>query len=240
MQILRRPITVNDQTSVSGLWAVPDAFQAGATDAVVLAHGAGSDMHHPFMSFVHHALAARGFLSVTFNFPYTEQGRKAPDRAVKLEQTFHQVLEQVRHHDTLAPRHIFAGGKSMGGRMASHLAAQGEELAGLVFLGYPLHPAKKFDKLRRDHLPRITCPMLFLQGTRDPLCNLELLQQVLQTLQPSIQLHVIAGGDHSFKVPKRSGRQAEDIWQEIVQVICHWLHAPVHGPLASRPQHPDD
>jgi predicted alpha/beta-hydrolase family hydrolase len=224
MQTHQQHVSVDEQNQVSAAWAVPDAFQPGQTAAVLLAHGAGSDMHHPFMCFFHQALAAQGLLSIKFNFLYKEQGRKAPDRAPKLEHAFRAVLQAVRQHDSLRPGPLFIGGKSMGGRIASHLAAQGEAVAGLMLLGYPLHPPKKHDRQRRDHLSQIACPMLFLQGTRDPLCELTLLEDALQPLQAPAHVHVIDGADHSFKVPKRSGRTAEKVLEEMLQVMVEWLH----------------
>jgi predicted alpha/beta-hydrolase family hydrolase len=218
-------VSLDDQNYVTAIWAVPDTFQTGQTATVLLAHGAGSDMHHPFMCFFHDVLAHQGLLSVKFNFLYTQQGRKAPDRTAKLEHAFHTVLQAVRQHDTLRPGPLFIGGKSMGGRIASHLAAQGEDVAGLMLLGYPLHPPKKPDKQRRDHLPQITCPMLFFQGTRDPLCDLTLLEDALRPVQSPTCVHVIEGGDHSFKVPKRSGRTTKEVWQEMAQAMVGWVRS---------------
>jgi predicted alpha/beta-hydrolase family hydrolase len=228
----KHPVTivVDARSTVSAVWAVPSSFHRAQTDALVLAHGAGNDMHHPFLSFVHETLATAGLLTVKFNFPYTEQGRKAPDKTAILEQTWRAVLHHVHHHDRWQPRRIFAGGKSMGGRMASHLAARGETMAGLVFLGYPLHPANRPAQLRSAHLGQITCPMLFLQGSRDALCRLDLLTQVLPALVAPTHLHVIDQGDHSFQVPKRSGRTTTEVWQEIVQAILRWLKKKAEAP----------
>jgi predicted alpha/beta-hydrolase family hydrolase len=227
MQTYHRTMTIENHHSISAVWAVPADFRGGKTDAIVLAHGAGNDMHHAFMSFFHEALARQGILSVKFNFLYMEQGRKAPDRTAKLEQTYRTVLRHVRQDANWQPGRLFIGGKSMGGRIASHLAAQGEAVSGLVCLGYPLHPAKKPDNLRSAHLAHITCPMLFLQGTRDPLCDLTHLRNALQPLHSPAQVYEIEGGDHSFKVPKRSGRTDEEIWQAAVQVILNWLRRTV-------------
>jgi predicted alpha/beta-hydrolase family hydrolase len=118
---------------------------------------------------------------------------------------------------------VFAGGKSMGGRMASHLAAQGEAVDGLVFLGYPLHPSGKPDKLRADHLTAIEVPMLFIQGSRDPLCRLDLLDAALKPVKAPCLVHIIEGGDHSFKVLKRLGRTEQEVWREIVDTILGWV-----------------
>jgi predicted alpha/beta-hydrolase family hydrolase len=180
-------------------------------------------MNTPFLSAVQEGLAARGYVSVKFNFPYAEAGRRAPDRAPVLEDCYRHVVAAVRSDPGIAAGHLVIGGKSMGGRMASHLAAQGEAVAGLLFLGYPLHPPGKEAQLRVAHLPKINVPMLFFAGTRDPLCRLDLLQQTLKQLRAPAALHVIDGGDHSFAVPKRMQRDARGVWEEIVRISAEWL-----------------
>lgn len=223
MRISQQTIEVPPGRRVSSVWAVPDGFAAGTTPALVIGHGAGNDMHNPFLSHVHESLAEAGWLTVKFNFPYKEAGRKAPDRAPLLEATYRAVLESVRMGpEGLPPGPLYLGGKSMGGRIASHLVAQGEAAAGLVFLGYPLHPPRQPDKLRVAHLPEITRPLLFIQGTRDALCDLDLLREVLKTLKAPTTLHAIQDGDHSFNVLKRTGRAQQDVWREIVQAVLEW------------------
>jgi predicted alpha/beta-hydrolase family hydrolase len=178
-------------------------------------------MHGPLLSAVHHALAAHGFTCVKFNFPYKERGRRPPDRVAVLEQCYRTVLDAVRAE--IAPAKLVIGGKSMGGRMASHLAASGEAVDGLLFLGYPLHPAGKPEKLRDAHLPRIEVPMLFFAGTRDPLCRLDLLRRTVRSLRAPVEVHVVDGADHSFHVLKSMQREADDVCQEIVAASTGWL-----------------
>jgi predicted alpha/beta-hydrolase family hydrolase len=222
MRILERVIDLGPDGRVSSLWAMPPGYAAGGA-AVALAHGAGNDMHSPFLSAIHLGLAERGLLSVKFNFPYAEQGRRAPDRMPRLEAAWRGVLTAVRGDPELAPGRLFLGGKSMGGRVASHLAAAGARCEGLLFLGYPLHPAGKPERLRDSHLAKIACPMLFVEGTRDPLCRLELLQPVLARLGTRARLHLIAGGDHSFRLPKRLGRSEREVWDEILEAATRWM-----------------
>ena len=226
MELIRRPIQVTKDIAVSSVWALPAGAQQAPDTALVLAHGAGNDMDNPLLSFVHEALAARGVMTVKFNFPYKERGGKAPDRAPLLEATWQAVMAAVRMDAQLAPIRLFCGGKSMGGRIASQLVADGEACAGLVFLGYPLHPPKRQEKLRAEHLSRVTCPMLFIQGTRDALCDLVLLREALQRVHVPVTLHVIEGGDHSFNVPKRMGRIVLQIQQQIVEVIADFVRQP--------------
>lgn len=223
-------IPVDRGMQVSAVVAEPAEYRAGETDAIVLAHGAGADMHHPFMTFFHDALARAGWLSVKFNFPYKELGRKAPDPAARLEDAYERVLEHVRGTLRPAPDRLFIGGKSMGGRIAANVAAKEAEagrpgVAGLVFLGYPLHAPKRHDKLRADNLLKIAAPMLFVEGTNDPFCRLDLLDEVLGRVTAAADTHLIEGGNHDFRVPKRQGREPEDIWQEVVEAICRWREA---------------
>lgn len=222
MRILERMIELGPGGRISSRWALPSAYTPGDT-AVVLAHGAGNDMHSSFLSAIHLGLAERGLLSVKFNFPYAEEGRRAPDRMPRLEATWRAVLAAVRSDSELAPGRLVLGGKSMGGRVASHLAAVGVDCDGLLFLGYPLHPAGKPERLRDSHLGEIQCPMLFVEGTRDPLCRLELLRPVLARLGARARLHLIEGGDHSFRVPKRLGRSEGEVWEEILEVAVAWM-----------------
>src|SRR5262245_17590247 len=219
----RRRIALPGGGAVSSVIALPAGFRsAGRTPAVVLGHGAGTDMRSPFMSALHAGLAREGFVAVKFNFPYTEARRRAPDPRPVLERCYRAVVDAVAADRTLAPPWIAIGGKSLGGRIASYVAAGGAPVRALVFLGYPLHPAGRPDALRADHLPRVPGPMLFVQGTRDALCDLDRLRPVLAGL-PRARLHVIEGGDHSFRVPRRTGRADADVWQEIVRVTAAWL-----------------
>jgi predicted alpha/beta-hydrolase family hydrolase len=209
--------------TVSAAIAYPDSFIAGRVLGVILAHGAGNDMTQPLLVAVHQGLAQHGYLSITFNFPYTEQGRRAPDPAPVLEACYRSVMAAVRTDTALRPSQLVIGGKSLGGRIASQLAAQGETSDGVLLLGYPLHPPGKPEKLRVEHLPRITVPMLFFAGTRDSLCTLALLRQTLKQLVVPVTLHVIAEGDHSFVVPKRTGRTQADVYEEIITASSTWI-----------------
>lgn len=183
-------------------------------------------MTHPFLSTIHAGLAREAYIAVKFNFPYSEARRRAPDPRPVLERCFEAVLETVIRDAALAPSWIAIGGKSLGGRIASYLAAAGAPVRALVLLGYPLHPAGRPERLRADHLPRIKVPMLFVQGTRDSLCDLGLLRPLLTGL-PHATLHTIEGADHSFRLPRRDGRPDADVWAEIAAVAARWLRALV-------------
>ena len=215
--------------TVSAVIAYPDGYIAGRVPGVILAHGAGNDMTNPLLVAVHAGLAWHGYLSITFNFPYTEQGRRAPDPVPVLEACYRSIVAAVRADETLRPSRLVIGGKSLGGRIASQLAAQGEAIDGVLLLGYPLHPPGNPEKLRVEHLTRITVPMLFFAGTRDPLCTLELLRQTLKKLVVPVTVHVIAEGDHSFVMPKRTGRTQEDGYEEIITASSTWIRQNLHG-----------
>jgi uncharacterized protein len=219
----RRRVVLPGGGAVSAVVALPSGFRrSGRTPAVILAHGAGSDMTSPFMSTIHSGLAREGYIAVKFNFPYTEARRRAPDPRPVLERCYRAVVDAIASDRALAPPWVAIGGKSLGGRIASYVAAGGAAVRGLLFLGYPLHPAGRPDALRADHLPAIPVPMLFVQGTRDTLCDLDRLRPVLARL-PRATLQTIEGADHSFRVPRRMGRTDDDVWAEIVGVAARFL-----------------
>ena len=189
---------------------------------MLLAPGAGSSRHHASLSSIQAGLADAGWTTVTFDFPYREAGRHIPDRQPVLERCWRAVLDAVQTDSRLAPPWVAIGGRSMGGRIASHVAAAGTRVKGLVFLGFPLHPAGRPAVERAAHLPSIAVPMLFVQGTRDALAEPTLLAGVLARL-PGATLHAIEGGDHSFRVPRRGGRTQGTVRDEIVKVVADWL-----------------
>lgn len=186
---------------------------------LLLAHGAGAGMRHPFLERVAAELAARGVATLRYQFPYMEAGRRGPDYQPKLLATVRSAVGEAGRVAPDLP--LFAGGKSMGGRMTS-LAASAEPLGrvvGLIFLGFPLHPAGRRGTERSEHLGGVGVPMLFLQGTRDALADLELLEPVCRDLEPLARLHVVEGGDHSFKVLKRSERDEDDVMAELADAV---------------------
>lgn len=172
---------------------------AGAPAVVVLGHGAGSGMTSPFMAGIAAALADLGLAVALFDFPYMHAGRKAPDQAPALLEAWRLARDAVAGRTGGLP--LVAGGKSLGGRIASMAVAEGMAAEALVFLGYPLHPPGRTDKLRRDHLAQIGAPMLFLQGSRDAFAQPDLLAETVESLGDRATLVEIEGGDHSFRVP---------------------------------------
>jgi hypothetical protein len=215
------PVQSADGEKELGEVSVSVARPKRSRRTLVMAHGAGGNMSSKLLVELEQRLARQSMTVVRFNFLYTEQKRRAPDRRPLLEACWRSVAEWVGKE--LEPKTIYMGGKSMGGRMASYLVAGGYPCRGVFFLGYPLHPPGKPDKLRKDHLPQIGVPMLFIQGTRDSLCKLDLLEPILEQIGSRASLHVVDGGDHSFKVPKRSGRTEAEVTDEIVDALAGWM-----------------
>jgi predicted alpha/beta-hydrolase family hydrolase len=225
MNIQRIAIPVNEEEAVSGVLSAPAAHIPGKGAGVIMAHGAGNDMDHPLMVTLADGLAEAGFVTLRFNFIYKEKGRRAPDSQAKLVLTWQSVYQYFKTDPNFRTDKIVAAGKSMGGRVASQMVADGQLNADrLVFLGYPLHAPGKKDKLRDAHLYRIAIPMLFFSGTRDPLCDLSLLKGVLKKLPANCSLETIEGGDHSFVPPKSSKTSQEKTYSEILKKTTEWLN----------------
>ncbi len=202
--------------------------RAGIT--LVLGHGAGADQTSGFMVAFATALAERGINIVTFNFLYSEHRRRIPDPNGRLENCWRAVIETVRGRITSEGNELALGGKSMGGRIASQVAAGGAGgLAGLVFLGYPLHPPGKPERLRAAHLRDVKAPMLFVQGSRDAFGTPAELRPIISQLESSADLFEVEGGDHSFKVPKSAGAKQQDVHRAIQDRIETWLRMIVSG-----------
>lgn len=206
-----------DQITVK--FFLPPAYN----QALILGNGAGASLESPFMRTFAEGLAGRGILTVLFNFPYQEKGRKTPDRPHILEEAYRAVLLHVATETGLPESDIAMGGKSMGGRIASQVAAE-TKCRKLVFLGYPLHPPAQPKKLRDAHLYAIKADMLFISGTRDPFLGREQFDAVLARL-PKARFLPIEGGGHSLEIPKKSGPQAE-VYRQAMDAIHAFLTSP--------------
>jgi predicted alpha/beta-hydrolase family hydrolase len=196
-----------------------------AKAALVLAHGAGAGQMSQFMVQAARGFSARGVTTATFDFPYVTAGRKVPDRAPVLERAWRDAIDAARVEMRDLP--LFIGGKSMGGRIASHVAAQGGQgvLRGLVFLGYPLHPPGRPEQRRDAHLPSIQEPVLFVQGSKDTFGTATEIRALLPSLNHDT-LHEIAGGDHSFKVPGGKAKQ-EPVFNDILDTVVEWMRSTI-------------
>jgi len=214
-------VDINEFQSVTAI-LYPAAARDRAGITLILGHGAGANQSSAFMVNFATELASRGIDTVTFNFFYAEHRRGGPDPNDKLEACYRAVIETVRKHKKLKRNSVAIGGKSMGGRIASQVAAAGAgDIAALVFLGYPLHPPGNREKLRSKHLPLIKSPMLFIQGSRDSFGTGDELGPIVKKLRLAT-LHLIEGGDHSLKVPKSKGPQ-EAVYASVQDEIVRWL-----------------
>jgi len=209
-----------------------------ATAALVLAPGAGGGQRSRFLVDTARALAARGITTATFDFLYTIQGRSVPDKPPVLEATWRDAIAAARAEAAFSGLPLFIGGKSMGGRIASQVAAQGlDGVVGLVYLGYPLHPPGKPAQRRDQHLPAITLPMLFVQGSRDEFGTAGDIRALLPRLNARTELFAVADGDHSFKTRvKVTGKKPDavlaEIFDAVASFVAHTLRAAARAPSA--------
>ncbi len=215
-------VEVNDQERVTALlYSAAKKDRAGFT--VVLGHGAGANQLSGFMRMVANGLAARGFDAMTFNFLYKERGKSVPDPKARLESCYQAVIGAALKHKKLKRNKLIIGGKSMGGRIASQVAAAHPDgIDGLVFLGYPLHPPGNPEKLRDAHLKDVRAPMLFVQGARDTFGTADEIRAVIKRLRLPATLYVIEGGDHSFKVPKSAGVPQQEVYEAAMDKVAEW------------------
>ena len=234
---IAKAVHVGDQRTTALLYPARTPRRAAT---LILAHGAGAPQRHPFMVGFAHGLSESGLDVLTFNFLYMEERRKAPDRMPLLVTCYRAVIDFALNELASARQHLFIGGKSMGGRAATHVAAEDPtlDIKGLVLLGYPLHPPGRVDQLRTAHLPDVKRPMLFVQGTRDTFGTPSELEPVLTTLSPLPTLHSVEGGDHSFKVAGRDAKNRQAaIYQDVQDAIVRWLEG--HAKIATRtPEEP--
>jgi len=221
---MRLTLVIDETRSVSALLQLPSA----ATACFVFAHGAGAGMEHPSMATVAQELADRGIATLRFQFPYMELRSRRPDPPPVCHATVRAAVSEAARLVPTLP--LFAGGRSFGGRMTSQ--AQAIEplpgVQGLAFLGFPLHPAGKPSDERAEHLSNVKIPMLFLQGTRDELAKLDLLQPVVKQLGARATLKLLQDADHSFHVPARSGRKDAEVRAEMLDALAKWIEKAVH------------
>ena len=224
MIVERTSIEVSGKGAVSAELAGPDRPDDSKRTGVIIAHGAANDMNNKLIVTLANGLASSGYVTLRFNFPYKEKGKKSPDTQPTLIQTWLNAYAYLVNNERFPVDRVVAAGKSMGGRIASQIIAAGQmAVDALIFLGYPLHAPGRTDKLRDSHLYDIEVPMLFFAGTRDTLCKMEKLKGVLDRLPGRHDLEVLEGGDHSFKLLKSSSRSTVEVHQKILERCIQWL-----------------
>ena len=222
----RLEFTLNGDHPFSGRLTHGKAYRPGHSTLVALAHGAANTMDHPLLAHLAEGLARSGSACLRFNFPYSEAGRPKPDGQDRLEATWGHVLAGIQSDDTIAPGCIVAAGKSMGGRVASQMAADGRlPVQGLIFYGYPLHLPGREDHLRDAHLDSIRLPMLFFAGTRDPFCRPHLMHPVIDRLGRRVTLVEIKDADHPFALPDKRPHRQTEVYGRLLTETLSWIAA---------------
>ncbi len=200
----------------------------GADRAVLLAHGAGSDMHAATLARVADALADARIPSLRFNYPYRDAGRKSPDRAAVLDGATREAAAELARQAKLPPERLVLGGRSMGGRYCSLIVGADEDPVpslGLLLLGYPLHAAGKPDQPRVEHFPRLTVPCLFVSGTRDSLASQDALTDAVKAIKGAVAMHWLESADHGYRPKKTSGRTIDEVAAEVAEVSVDWVQS---------------
>jgi predicted alpha/beta-hydrolase family hydrolase len=222
---LKSPSELRIPLEAGATTALAYTADSSAFGALVLGHGAGAGQRSTFMVQFARAISALGVDVITFNFLYTEHNRRIPDRAPVLEACYRAVIASVHAQLPAAKRALFIGGKSMGGRIATQVAAADSALpiVGLVLLGYPLHPPGRPTERRDKHLPAVGRPMLFVQGARDAFGTPAELAPVVESIGPSASIHVVAGGDHSLKLARKDPAAQAAAYDEVQRTIVEWM-----------------
>jgi len=218
------PAELAGAEKVSGVLGVPEWWPTGSRVGVVLGHDRSSSQSDPVLEALHRGLTERGFLSLRFNFPFAEAGRKQPDKPPVLERAYQEAVGLLGRDPTAAPAHLFLGGVGIGGRVAAQVAMGRIRVEGLVLLGFPLHKQDRPESAEADELFRIISPMLFCQGTRSRYCDLDTLRRTLARVGAPTTLHVVDEADHQFKVTKKSPRSQEEVIQELLRTLEGWIH----------------
>lgn len=214
---------VNELDSVSGVLGIPEWWPTGSRVGIVISHEAARNLSDPLLEALQRGLTERKYLSLRFNFPFGESGKRRPDPEPVLQRTFRAATALLGRDPTAAPAHLFVGGAGIGGQVAAQIAAGRARVDGVFLLGYPLHSRDDPTRnVQTDALFRIVSPLLFIQGTRDRHCDLEALRQTLARVGAPTTMHVVEEADQYFGVPKRSGRGLDDVVQEMLDALDSW------------------
>ncbi len=217
------PDPVHGLEDVLAVLGIPRWWPTGSRVSVVLAHDRNADLSEPLIEDLHRELTERRYLCLRFNFPFAEAKKRRPDSMPVLRRTLRVAVGALTRDPTAAPAHLFIGGKGLGALVAAEIAATRVRVDGLFFLGFPLHPRGQPAEVQAEQLFRVVCPMLFLQGTRDRSCELDVLQHTRTRVGAPTTLHVSQEADQHFKVLKKSGRTADEVRDELVGAVDGWI-----------------
>jgi predicted alpha/beta-hydrolase family hydrolase len=220
---IRLPDPIHGLEEVSAVLGIPRWWPTGSRVSVLLAHDKGSDMNDPALAHVHRQLTERRYLTLRFNFPFAEAKKTRPDSTTVLRRTLRAAVGALGRDPTAAPAHLFLGGKGMGGQVALDLASTRLRVDGLFMMSYPLHPQGKAEKVQADQLFRMVNPVIFLQGSRDRTCDLDVLRRTLTRVGAPSAVFVSQEADRNFSVPKKSGRTDEEARDEISAALDKWI-----------------
>jgi predicted alpha/beta-hydrolase family hydrolase len=218
------PEPVHGLEEVSGVLGIPRWWPTGARVSVVFAHGRGRDMDDPLIEYLHRELTERHFLTLRFNQPFAEAGKRRPDSMPVMRRTLRAAIGVLANDPTAAPAHLFLGGKNQGAHVAADLAGSRVRVDGLFFLGYPLHTTGKPETAQAEQLYRLISPMLFVQGTRDRACDIDVLRETLTRVGAPTTLQVCQEADQHFKVLKKSDRTEEEVFAEVLEGLHAWIN----------------
>jgi predicted alpha/beta-hydrolase family hydrolase len=217
------PEPIHGLQTVTGVLGIPEWWPTGSRIGIVLAQA--TQKEDPLLESIQRGLTERTYLTLRFRFPYAEAGKKRPDPMPVLHRTYQSAVSILGRDPSAAPSHVFTGGKNLGALVAAHAATSRIRVEGIFFLGYPLHKQDKPDEVRADRLFRVISPMLFVQGARDRHCDLPTLRRTLARVGAPVQLYVVEEADHSFRVPRKSGRTPEEIETEIMTTLAGWIRS---------------
>ena len=215
--------SVHGLEEVSAVLGIPRWWPTGSRVSVVLAHDRNADQSEPLIEDLHRELTERRYLCLRFNFPFAEAKKRRPDSMLVLRRTLRAAVGTLARDPTAAPAHLFLGGKGLGAQIAAEVAAARVRVDGLFFMGFPLHPRGKPTEVQAERLFRVVSPLLFMQGTRDRTCELDVLQRTLTRVGAPTTLHVTQEADQQFKVLKKSGRTSDEVRDELVDAVDGWI-----------------
>ena len=218
-------LPVTPEITTTGALGIPEWWPSGHRVGVVLAHDTPYNRDQELLVRLQDLLVSRGYLTIRFNFPYAEAGKKRPDAPAILEKTLRAAVSAMLRDPQTAPAHIVVGGSGLGAKVAAETIAHGMKVDALACLGFPLHPSGKPSQQKADYLFRLICPILFVQGTRDPYCRVDRLQLLLRRIGTPTKLAVVEDADHSLNVIKRSFRTQEDVDRQVSEALLAFLDA---------------